>query len=470
MGGTFFTVNSTANKFTIIGCDAYGYFFGDRLNHTYKSQTGCMAMCGALDDMVEGNCTVIDWAIGYETCEEARLDASSYACKAVNATCLNKHSNGYGYRCYCQEGYQGNPYLTNGCQDVNECEDQNLNDCMDKYCVNTPGSFNCTCPEGYHGDGKKDGKGKGCIPDDQSLVYKLAKATDNFNNNRIIGKGGFGTVYKGSLGNKITVAIKKPIAVDTEQKEQFINELMHVHNKAKASSLSWDMRLKIASETAGVLWYLHSSASTPIIHRDVKSANILLDGTHTAKVSDFGSSKLVPWDQTHVATMVQGTLGYLDPEYMQTNQLTEKSDVYSFGVVLIELLTGKMVLRCDGPEEERSLAKLFLSVMKQNRLFEILDDNVASEENKERVMKVAELARSCLNVKGDDRPSMKEVAMELEGLRVGVKHSWVQSENNAEDMDFSIGDGFSSITNSYGLSIGFDSLNDATTLPVDGGR
>ncbi|XP_028755915.1 putative wall-associated receptor kinase-like 16 [Neltuma alba] len=265
---------------------------------------------------------------------------------------------------------------------------------------------------------------------------ELKRATDNYHYSSILGEGGYGTVYKGSLTDKKIVAIKKSKLLDQNRIEQFINEIIvlsqinhknvvkllgccleteipllvyelvnngtlygHIHDEEKASKMSCETHLKIAAETAEALSYLHSGACIPIIHRDVKTSNILLDEEYTAKVSDFGASKLVPLDQRELATMVQGTLGYLDPEYMQTSQLTEKSDVYSFGVVLVELLTGKKALSFDKPEEERCLAKYFLSSLKRGQLFELLEVRIMNDENnKEMLREVASLAERCLRV------------------------------------------------------------------------
>ena len=338
---------------------------------------------------------------------------------------------------------------------------------------------------------------------------ELKKSTNNYDETLIIGRGGFGTVYKGLLPDNRIVAIKKSKTVDESQIEQFINEVVvlsqinhrnvvkllgccletqvpllvyefipngtlfeYIHHKNKASTVSWEIRLRIAAETAEALSYLHFAASPPIIHRDVKSSNILLDSTHTAKVSDFGASRLVPLDQTQLATMVQGTLGYLDPEYMQTSQLTEKSDVYSFGVVLVELLTGEKALSFDKPEEERSLAIRFLSFLNDNRLFEILEKHVAKEGKAEQLKEVANLAKRCLQLKGEDRPTMKEVATKLEGLRKMEMHSWVNVDSNSEETKFLLGE--TSDSYKYNASNkstnGYDSVRDHVILDLDGGR
>ncbi|XP_058068478.1 wall-associated receptor kinase-like 1 [Magnolia sinica] len=180
--------------------------------------------------------------------------------------------------------------------------------------------------------------------------------------------------------------------------------------------ISWQSRFRIAVETAGALSYLHSSTSTPIFHRDVKSSNILLDKNYTPKVADFGISRLVPLDKTKVSTMVLGTFGYLDPEYFNTGKLTEKSDVYSFGVVLLELLTGRKPICPESSIEYHNLPMVFLSYVRNDNFVEILDDKVACEGKMEELQAVADIARRCLRVEGGARPTMKEVVQELIAL------------------------------------------------------
>nr|DAD24451.1 TPA_asm: hypothetical protein HUJ06_025915 [Nelumbo nucifera] len=150
---------------------------------------------------------------------------------------------------------------------------------------------------------------------------------------------------------------------------------------------------------------------------DIKSTNILLDDNHTAKVSDFGISRLLPTDRDQVTTLVQGTLGYLDPEYFHSGQLTEKSDVYSFGVVLVELLTGGKPICFERSQEQRNLATYFVSSMKENHLLQIIEDELLDDCATEQIFAVADLTNRCLNISGEQRPTMKEVAMELEGLK-----------------------------------------------------
>ncbi|KAL5708804.1 hypothetical protein ACHQM5_019561 [Ranunculus cassubicifolius] len=162
---------------------------------------------------------------------------------------------------------------------------------------------------------------------------------------------------------------------------------------------------------------MHSSASTPIFHRDIKSSNILLNEAYKALVSDFGISRSVPYEKTHLTTLVQGTFGYLDPEYFHSGQFTEKSDVYSFGIVLVELLTGQKPISVFRTEQEKNLAMHFISSVKEGRLFHILDTLELNETGKKEVVVVAKLAKRCLKLVGKKRPTMKEVMVELERLR-----------------------------------------------------
>ncbi|XP_024159286.1 wall-associated receptor kinase 1 [Rosa chinensis] len=287
---------------------------------------------------------------------------------------------------------------------------------------------------------------------------ELQEATNNFHESRVLGKGGYGIVYKGILPDNQVIAIKKSKGCVGSQSEQFVNEViilsqinhrnvvkllgccletevpilvyefishgtLHEHIHKKRSSLSFELRLKIAAEAAGALAHLHSSISTPIIHRDVKAANILLDDKYTTKVSDFGASRLVASGEAGIQTVVLGTVGYLDPEYLHSNQLTEKSDVYSFGVLLAELLTSKVAV-----SKDEFLASIFVASMEKDCLNQMLDDEIVNEGTIEMVKNVAELARRCLRVKGEERPTMREVAMELEGM-IMTKHPWGSADH-----------------------------------------
>jgi serine/threonine protein kinase len=305
---------------------------------------------------------------------------------------------------------------------------------------------------------------------------QLEQATNNFDSENIIGHGGNGTVYKGILRDQI-VAIKKCKIVDESRKKEFGKEMLilsqishknivkllgcclevevpiliyefipngtlfqYIHYKKPGPDIPLSTRLKIAHESAEALAYLHTSASPPIFHGDVKSANILLDKNNIAKVSDFGASMLAPIDKVQFVTLVQGTCGYLDPEYMQSCLLTDKSDVYSFGVVLLELLTRKFAIDFNAPEEERSLSSHFLSAMKENKLQELIDDEIKHEDDMELIREIAILAMECLSMKGDERPMMKEVADELHRISKLKQHPWGQ-EYNPEETKTLLGEG-----------------------------
>jgi serine/threonine protein kinase len=206
-----------------------------------------------------------------------------------------------------------------------------------------------------------------------------------------------------------------------------------IHGKDQALQISFSTLLRIVHEAADGLNFLHSYASPPIIHGDVKTANILLDDNYMAKVSDFGASVLAPSDEDQYVTMVQGTCGYLDPEYMQTCQLTDKSDVYSFDVILLEVLTGQVPLKLDGPETQRSLSSNFLIAMKEYNLDAVLPSHIKGHENPELIRGLAELAKQCLDMCGSNRPSMKETADELGRLRKLSLHPWAQLEAEVEN-------------------------------------
>ncbi|KAJ8538025.1 hypothetical protein K7X08_014565 [Anisodus acutangulus] len=297
--------------------------------------------------------------------------------------------------------------------------------------------------------------------------YKeMEKATDFFSEKRRLGNGAYGTVYSGKLQNDNWVAIKRIRNRDTDSIEQFINEInllssvnhpnlvrllgcsiengeqilvyefmpngtlsQHLQRE-KGNGLPWPVRLTIAAETAQAIAYLHNALHPPIYHRDVKSSNILLDYNYKSKVADFGLSRLGMVESSHISTAPQGTPGYLDPQYHQNFQLSDKSDVYSFGVVLAEIITGLKAVDFARPQDEINLAALAIDRIGKGNLDKIIDPSIEPHMDAwtlSSVHKVAELAFRCLAFHRDMRPSMMEVAIELEQLRL---RKWANSEDN----------------------------------------
>jgi serine/threonine protein kinase len=283
---------------------------------------------------------------------------------------------------------------------------------------------------------------------------EVKRATDNYSEDRVLGCGGHGMVYRGTLDDQKEVAIKKSKVINDDCREEFVNEIIilsqinhrnvvrllgccldvdvpmlvyefvsngtlsqFLHGDNRTSRIPLDLRLKIATQSAEALAYLHSSISCTILHGDVKSANILLDDQHNAKIADFGASAQKSMDESEFIMFVQGTLGYLDPESFISHQLTEKSDVYSFGVVLLELITRKRAMFADKFNEKKSLSYIFLLMFRHNKHRVMLDTEILDEAVMAVLEKLAQLAVHCLCPSGDDRPTMKEVAERLQMLR-----------------------------------------------------
>ncbi|XP_028098067.1 LEAF RUST 10 DISEASE-RESISTANCE LOCUS RECEPTOR-LIKE PROTEIN KINASE-like 1.1 isoform X6 [Camellia sinensis] len=207
----------------------------------------------------------------------------------------------------------------------------------------------------------------------------------------------------------------------------------HIHgDRAKDRPLVWSIRMSIAIETASALTYLHAS---DIIHRDVKTNNILLDNNFCVKVADFGLSRLFPNDVTHVSTAPQGTPGYVDPEYHQCYQLTDKSDVYSFGVVLIELISSMTAVDISRHRHEINLANLAINRIQHRAFNELIDPSLGFESDSsiERMTTmVAEVAFQCLQLEKEMRPTMEEVLRALKEIQDSKDENTGDVIENAE--------------------------------------
>ncbi|KAH0901139.1 hypothetical protein HID58_040642, partial [Brassica napus] len=401
-------------------------------------------------------------------CQFGKDNGSSTTYSEPKCTCGKITISGIIYaNCECNKGYNGNPYDKDGCKDIDECK--TIPEICGKggICENTIGSFQCGGDKTKAivigvGAGfgalalvggvwwfikflikrrmekrkKKFFKRNGGLLLQQKLNTRegnvettrifssreLEKATENFSENRVLGRGGQGTVYKGMLLDGRTVAVKKSKVIDEDKLQEFINEVVilsqinhrhvvkllgccletevpmlvyefiingnlfkHIHEESDDYAMVWGMRLRVAVDVAGALSYLHSFATSPIYHRDIKSANILLDE--------------------------------------------------NFGVILAELITGdKPVVMLQNTQEIISLAEHFKVAMKERRLSDIMDARIKDDCKPEQVMAVAHLALKCLSSKGKKRPNMREVFAELERICSSPEDSLVvQIQNDEED-------------------------------------
>ncbi|XP_077243876.1 hercules receptor kinase 2 [Tasmannia lanceolata] len=282
-------------------------------------------------------------------------------------------------------------------------------------------------------------------------IAEIRTATKNFDESLVIGTGGFGKVYKGEIDDGTLVAIKRAHPqseqglVEFETEIQMLSKLRHRHlvsmigyceekkemilvyeymengtlrNHLFGSDLpplSWKQRLDVCIGAARGLHYLHTGSDGGIIHRDVKTTNILLDENFVAKMADFGLSKTGPeFDRTHVSTAVKGSFGYLDPEYFRRQQLTDKSDVYSFGVVLFEVVCARSVINPTLPKDQINLAEWAIQWQRKGSLETIMDPQLKGNCSLESLKKYGEIAGKCLADEGKNRPTMGEVLWHLE--------------------------------------------------------
>ncbi|EPS71974.1 hypothetical protein M569_02784 [Genlisea aurea] len=284
------------------------------------------------------------------------------------------------------------------------------------------------------------------------ILPEIEEATMNFE--RRIGSGGFGVVYYGILKDKREIAVKVLTNDSFQGKREFVNEvslLSRIHHRNLVQflgycqedgknilvyefmhngtlkehlygpktqgtrSMNWIQRLEIAADAAKGIEYLHTGCVPSIIHRDLKTSNILLDRNMRAKVSDFGLSKLAVDGASHVSSIVRGTVGYLDPEYYISQQLTEKSDVYSFGVILLELISAQEAISSESFGNNcRNIVQWAKMHIESGDIQGIIDPSLHEEYDIQSMWKIAERALMCVQPHGSMRPSISEVIKDVQ--------------------------------------------------------
>uniref|UniRef100_A0A0E0HDD7 Protein kinase domain-containing protein n=1 Tax=Oryza nivara TaxID=4536 RepID=A0A0E0HDD7_ORYNI len=433
---------------------------------------------------------VLDFAIRNESCP-AEGKPLPTACRSSNSLCVNT-TNGQGYVCKCQEGYEGNPYLPDGCQvsvgsGLLRCRLQPLLRCRKtaeqaarerwrerqtlmsvsfemnnlRYEIST-GIIGLTSIvvvvvlfKLLFDERRKTKeffiKNGGPVLEkvDNIKIFKKEELKPIIQSCNVIGKGGFGEVYKGLIDDKL-VAIKKSINVDKLQEKQFTNEIIiqskvihkniikligcclevdvpmlvyefvprgslhDILHGTRKESLPLQKRLNIAAGAAEGLAYMHSKTSTTILHGDIKPGNILLDENFDPKISDFGISRLIAIDKTHTKCVI-GDMCYMDPIYLQSGLLTKQSDVYSFGVVLLELLTRQKA----SSGEDTRLVTTFLDAYTEDHkgAIDLFDREILLEGDTEVFDNLAILVVDCLKLELERRPEMTDVEERLQTMK-----------------------------------------------------
>ncbi|KAF3340138.1 receptor-like serine/threonine-protein kinase [Carex littledalei] len=284
-------------------------------------------------------------------------------------------------------------------------------------------------------------------------IEELEMATDGFCENSVIGKGGYGIVYRGVLPDFSVVAVKNLLDNKGQAEREFkveveaIGKVRHknlagligycaegpkrmlvyeyvdngsleqwLHGEmGRTNPLTWDLRMKIAIGTAKGIAYLHEGLEPKVVHRDIKSSNILLDKQWNPKVSDFGMAKLLGSGSSYVTTRVMGTFGYVAPDYASTGILSEGSDIYSFGVLLMELLSGRSPVDYNRSPGEVNLVEWFKGMVGSRRLEEVLDPSVPVQPSPRELKRVLLVCLRCIDSDAQKRPKMGQVVHMLEG-------------------------------------------------------